>query len=90
VRGGPKEFAEFLRALFAAQDDDVELVSSGGGYELHQQSWKLMADLVDYHPACVRLLEGMVEGLAAVCGRFIRVKLSTAPGGRPPFVWSVE
>jgi hypothetical protein len=32
----------------------------------------------------------MVEGLAAVCGRSIRVKLSTAPGGRPPFVWSVE
>jgi hypothetical protein len=49
-----------------------------------------MADLVDYHPACLRLLEGVVEGLAAVCGRFIRVKLSTAPGGRPPFVWSVE
>jgi hypothetical protein len=90
VRGGPKEFAEFLRALFVAQDDDVDLVSSGGGYELHQRSWKLMADLVDYHPACARLLEGMVEGLAAVCGRFIRVKLSTAPGGRPPFVWSVE
>ena len=89
MRGGPREFAEFLRALFAALDDDVELVPSGGGFELHQRSWKLMADLPDYHPACLRLLEGLVEGLAASCGRFIQVRLAAAPRGRPPLVWSI-
>ncbi|MCO5131856.1 MAG: hypothetical protein M9932_15050 [Xanthobacteraceae bacterium] len=89
ARGGPKEFAEFLRALFSAQDDAVELTASAGGFELHQQNWKLMAGLPDYHPACLRLLEGLVEGLAAGCGRFIPVKLVAAPGGRPPLVWSI-
>jgi len=88
-RGGAKDFADFLRALFLAQDDTVELASSGDRYELHQRSWKLMADLPDYHPACLRLLEGLVEGLAAGCGRFIPVRLTAPADGRPPFVWTI-
>ena len=89
-RGRAKEFAEFLRSLFEAQDDAVELQSAGTGFELHQRSWKLMAGLVDYHPACVRLLEGLVEGLAATCGRHIAARLAPSAGGRPPFVWSID
>jgi hypothetical protein len=88
-RGTAADFAQFLRLLFEAQDDVVELKSVGSGFELHQHSWKLMADLPDYHPACARALEGLVEGLAAGCGRHIPVRLTPAAGGRPPFVWSI-
>ncbi len=45
---------------------------SGGQFEIRQQTWKLMADVGDYHPACAKVLEGLFEGLAAGCGRHIR------------------
>ena len=66
-----KDFAAFLRALFEAQDDVVEISASGGAFEIRQQSWKLMTDVGDYHPACTKVLEGLFEGLAAGCGRRI-------------------
>src|SRR6202000_2498551 len=43
-RGGTKEFASFLRALFEAQDDAAEMAHSEGAFEIRQLSWKLMAD----------------------------------------------
>ena len=88
-RGAAKEFADFLRALIAAQGDTAETSDSGGGLAITQQSWKLMADVIDYHPACVHVLASLFEGLAAGCGRHIGVRLHTEPGGRPPFVWSI-
>src|SRR5579883_2770436 len=88
-RGGPREFAAFLGALFAAQDDVAEISASEGGFEISQQSWKLMDDVRDYHPACSRILHGLFEGLAAGCGRHIAVNLATAAAGRPPFLWSI-
>jgi hypothetical protein len=86
-RGGAREFASFLRALFEAQDDVAETTGSEGN--IRQQSWKLMDDVADYHPACARVLEGLFDGLAAGCGRHIPVRLNVAAGGRPPFVWSI-
>ena len=88
-RGGPKEFASFLRALFDAQDDVAEISSSEGQFEISQQSWKLTADVGDYHPACAKVLEGLFEGLAAGCGRHIAVRMRPAASGKPPFVWSI-
>lgn len=88
-RGGPKEFAGFLRALFEAQDDAVEISESDGTFEIRQQSWKLMADVGDYHPACASVLQGLFEGLAAGCGRHIPVHLKPPAGGKAPFVWSI-
>ena len=88
-RGGAKDFAAFLRAVFAAQDDVAEVGASGGGFEIRQQTWKLMADVGDYHPACARVLEGLFEGLAAGCGRHIAVGMRPRPAGVPPFVWSI-
>ena len=88
-RGGAKEFAGFLRALFEAQDDAVEISESDGAFEIRQQSWKLMADVGDYHPACASVLQGLFEGLAAGCGRHIPVHLKPPAGGRAPFVWSI-
>jgi hypothetical protein len=87
--GGAKEFAAFLRALFEMQDDVAEMSQSGCSFEIRQPGWKLMADVGDYHPACARVLEGLLEGLAAGCGRNIPVRLRPAAGGRPPFVWSI-
>jgi hypothetical protein len=87
--GGAKEFAAFLRALFEMQDDVAEMRQSEGSFEIRQPGWKLMADVGDYHPACARVLEGLLEGLAAGCGRNIPVRLRPAAGGRPPFVWSI-
>jgi hypothetical protein len=88
-RGDAGHFAAFLRALFEAQDDVAETTESGGAVEIRQQSWKLMADVVDYHPACARVLDGLFEGLAAGCGRHIAVHRRPSAAGKPPFVWSV-
>jgi len=88
-RGGAKEFASFLLALFAAQDDAAEVVQSEGAFEIRQSSWKLMADVGDAHPACARVLEGLFEGLAAGCGRHIGVRMRPGSGGKPPFIWSI-
>jgi len=88
-RGVAGDFAAFLRALFEAQDDVAELSESGGAFEIRQATWKLMADVGDYHPACASVLEGLLEGLAAGCGRRIAVDMRAAAGGVPPFVWSI-
>ena len=81
-RGGAKEFVAFLRALFEAQDDVARSASPHGAFEIRQQSWKLMADVGDYHPACASVLQGLFEGLAAGCGRHIPVHLKPTAGGK--------
>lgn len=78
-----------LCALLEAQDDAVGIEESGGGFEVRQQTWKLMADVGDYHPACARVLEGLFAGLAAGCGRHIPLAMRAADGGGPPFLWSI-
>src|SRR3954451_12357963 len=89
-RGSAKEFDEFMFALFEAQDDLAENGESHDVYEIVQQSWKLMADVPDYHHACAKVLQGLAEGLAAGCGRGIAVGLKTGAGGALPFIWSIE
>lgn len=86
---GPREFAAFLCALLEAQDDVVGIQESGGTFEIRQQSWKLMAEVGDYHPACAKVLEGLFAGLAAGCGRHIPVRMRPAADGGPPLVWSI-
>jgi hypothetical protein len=87
--GGARDFVAFLRILFEAQDDTAEISESHGSFEIHQQSWKLMADVADYHPACAGVLEGLFEGLAAGCGRHIPVHLKPSVGGNTPLVWTI-
>ncbi|TMJ85396.1 MAG: hypothetical protein E6G79_08185 [Alphaproteobacteria bacterium] len=87
--GTAREYAAFLCALFEAQDDVVGVEESGGTFEIRQQTWKLMADVADYHPACASALSGLLEGLAAGCGRHIPVTMRAGPAGGPPFVWLV-
>ena len=88
-RGKARDFASLLHALFEAQDDAAEIRASEGQFEISQQTWRLMADVGDYHPACAKVLEGLFEGLAAGCGRHIPVRLKPAAGGKAPFVWSI-
>jgi hypothetical protein len=88
-RGSAKDFEAFLRALFDAQDDVANASASSGAFEIKQQTWKLMADVADYHPACAKVLEGLIEGLAAGCGRGIAVGMNPGAGGAPPFTWSI-
>jgi len=87
--GGARECSHLLMSLLTAQDDAAELNESQGGFAISQQSWKLMDEVSDFHPACSRILHGVFEGLAAGCGRHIKVDLATAAGGRPPFLWSI-
>src|ERR1700710_1409375 len=87
-RGSAKAFAEFLHALFEAQDDEPNMYKSGKGIEIQQATWKLMADIPDYHPACAKVLEGLIEGLAAGCGRGIAVKMTSMLGRPAPLFWS--
>jgi hypothetical protein len=88
-RGTAKDFTAFLGALFEAQDDVADIGDDDSVFEIRQQTWKLMADVGDYHPACAKVLEGLFEGLAAGCGRHIGVHRAPAAGGKPPFVWSI-
>jgi hypothetical protein len=88
-RGTAKEFAAFLPALLEAQDDVSETSESDGAFEIRQQTWKLMADVSDAHPACAKVLEGLFEGVAAGCGRHIPIRMKPSAGGKPPFVWSI-
>ena len=88
-RGRARDFAAFLAALLEAQDDAAAINESGGALEIRQTSWKLMADVPDHHPACAAVLEGLVEGLAAGCGRHITVRMVSSDGGKPPFVWAI-
>jgi hypothetical protein len=88
-RGAAKQYAAFLCALLEAQDDVVGVDEAGGVFEIRQQTWKLMADVPDYHPACARALHGLLEGLAAGCRRHIPVSMRADPGGGPPFLWSI-
>src|SRR5258708_2337821 len=87
--GTAKDFAAFLGALFEAQDDVADVNESAGAFEFRQQTWKLMADVTDYHPACASVLEGLFAGLAAGCRRHIAVSMTPAAGGKPPFLWSI-
>jgi len=82
-------FSRLLQALLTAQDDSAELCDTGDGFEVRQGRWTLMDGVDDAHPACLRVLEGLVDGLAAGCGRRIHVGLSSAAGA-PPLVWSVR
>jgi hypothetical protein len=75
--------------LLEAQDDVAEIGDDDTVYEIRQTTWKLMADVRDYHPACAKVLEGLFEGLAAGCGRHITVDRAPSVGGKPPFVWSI-
>jgi hypothetical protein len=86
-RGDARDFAAFLDALFEAQDDVAEITERGSAIEIRQQTWKLMADVDDCHPACAKVLEGLFEGLAAGCGRNIAVH--RLPAAFAPFVWSI-
>jgi hypothetical protein len=87
--GTARKYAAFVCALFESQDDVVGVEEAGGAFEIRQQTWKLMADVADYHPACASALTGLLEGLAAGCGRHIPVTMRAGPGGGPPFVWLV-
>ncbi len=89
-RGNARNFAGFLCALLEAQDDEARMYASGKATEINQATWKLMADIPDYHPACAKVLEGMIEGLAAGCGRGIAVKKTSIVGGAAPFFWSID
>jgi hypothetical protein len=89
-RGNAEAFAAFLHALFVAQGDSAELRQSGKLFEVRQQTWKLMADVADYHPACVSALQGLCEGLAAACDRRIGLTMTVSSAtGLAPFVWAV-
>jgi hypothetical protein len=89
-RGSSGAFAAFLRALLEAQGDMADITQSGNVTEIRQQTWKLMSDVFDYHPACASVLQGLFEGLAAGCGRHIGVTMRAAAGGVPPFAWSIN
>jgi len=89
-RGSTGEFAAFLRALVEAQGDLADITQSAGVFEIRQQTWKLMSDVADYHPACASVLQGLFEGVAAGGGGRMVVTMRAAAGGGAPFVWTIR
>jgi hypothetical protein len=84
-----RDFAAFLSALLAAQDDTAETAERGGTFETVQTTWKLM-DGVSYHPACAELLDGLIEGLAAAAGRGIVARRVIDDAKRGSFRWRIS
>jgi hypothetical protein len=82
------DFAAFLAAMLAAQDDVADTTSTARGIELTQRSWRLMGG-VSCHPACVQMLDGLVEGLAAAAGRGIVARRLVDDAKPREFVWRV-
>ncbi len=82
------DFAAFLVAMLAAQDDVAETSSGARGFEITQRSWRLM-DGVIFHPACVHMLDGLIEGLAAAAGRGIVARRLVDDPKPGEFVWRV-
>jgi len=90
-KGNAEAFAAFLQALLEAQGDSAELRKSGNRFEVRQETWQLMADVADYHPACVGVLQGLCEGLAAACDRRIGITMTaSSASGLAPFVWALD
>jgi hypothetical protein len=85
-RGDAAAFKTFAQALLIAQGDAAEMRDGA----LIQQEWRLMAEMADHHPACTKVLEGLLGGLAAGCGRHIAVDMQAASDGRPPFTWTIR
>jgi hypothetical protein len=83
-RGDAAGFAAFMRTLLEAQGDRA----SGNGGSIIQHGWALMDGVADAHPATLRLLDGLMEGLAAGCGRGIAVTRA-APPGSSDIVWQI-
>jgi hypothetical protein len=81
-------FANVLAAMLAAQDDTADVSSTAHGIEITQASWKLM-DGVTHHPACIELLDGLVEGLAAAAGRGTFARRLVDDPARSGFVWRI-
>ena len=74
--------------MLSAQDDVSEMTSGTQGVEIAQRSWRLM-DGVAHHPACVNVLDGLIEGLAAAAGRGIVARRLMDRDQRDGFVWRV-
>ena len=86
------DFAAFLAAVLAAQDDPSETAGQKREFTVVQRGWRLMADVADYHPACGQVLVGLLEGLAAASGRKIDLQASVPSDGSATgaFVWTIR
>ncbi len=89
TRGDANTFADVFVALLDAQDDEFTVDRSGGAIVVRQTTWKLLDGVADAHPACAEIFRGLVEGLAAGCGRNVPISVTTARNGAPPFTWSI-
>jgi hypothetical protein len=64
-------FANFLRAMFAAQDDGCEIVEDHGDILVRHDGWRLMRGIDAPHPAAFDAWAGLWEGCLSVHNRFI-------------------
>jgi len=89
ARGDAGTFADFFTALLAAQDDEFTVDRSAGAVTVRQTTWKLMDGVTDAHPVCAEALLGLVEGLAAGCGRHIPITMTAERNGMRPLMWTI-
>jgi hypothetical protein len=86
------DFASFLSALLAAQDDPADMTGEGPAFTITQRGWRMMGEVADYHPASAQVLVGLIEGLAAASGRRVDLDASVPTTGNASgaFVWTVR
>jgi len=65
-------FARFMAAMFAAQDDQCEIVEDGAQVSVRHRGWRLMRGHERVHPAVFDAWSGLWEGCLAVHNRFLR------------------
>ena len=89
---GPQGFGAFLLELLRSQGDDADMTTANGNVTVTQAHWGLIAGVPDYHPACLKALTGLVEGLMNAHDRRLSLGFATAgpESDAGPLTWTIK
>lgn len=88
---GPRGFGEFLLGLLHAEGDDADIIATGGDVLVSHRAWSLIDGAAGYHPACLRALSGLIEGLLDAFDRRLAIEVAAEPGAVPgPLIWTIR
>lgn len=88
---GSRGFGEFLLRLLHAEGDDADILATSGDVLVSQRAWSLIDGAAGYHPACLRALAGLIEGLLDAFDRRLAIEVAAEPGTTPgPLIWTIR
>jgi hypothetical protein len=92
IRGTSAEaFAEMLRRIGRAQDDDVEVTRAGADMVVRQKTWRLMQGIAAPSPAAFDAWNALWEGALSVHNRRLVLDVrERLDRGDPHFEWRIR